>query len=61
MLSFVNDYIVWYARDLESIRYRTFFRATELGGAVQAMHAFDFGSKAQAAGVFPMGPGTSKR
>jgi adenine-specific DNA-methyltransferase len=33
VLASTNDYIVWYAFDLQSIKYRQLFRAKELGGA----------------------------
>jgi adenine-specific DNA-methyltransferase len=33
VLPSVNDFIVWYARDLPSVKYRQLFRAKELGGA----------------------------
>ncbi|MBN9102344.1 MAG: site-specific DNA-methyltransferase [Pseudonocardia sp.] len=32
VLASVNDYLVWYARDLDSIKYRPLFRSKEAGG-----------------------------
>jgi adenine-specific DNA-methyltransferase len=32
VLSSVNDYLVWYARDLQVVKYRQLFRAKEAGG-----------------------------
>lgn len=32
VLAAVNNYIVWYARDLETVKYRALFRSKEFGG-----------------------------
>lgn len=39
-LSGTADYLVWYARDLEKMKYRSLFTLKQLGGAGSAMYQF---------------------